>query len=74
LGGVVEVTTVLADSTYGVSWSERGGPDVAPPAQLGFGTLMADRAAQQLGGRISRSWDAGGLCLDLSLPVDLLAR
>lgn len=74
LGGVVEVTTVLAESTYGVSWAERGGPDVAPPAQLGFGTLMADRAAQQLGGRISRSWDAGGLCLDLSLPVDLLAR
>lgn len=73
-GGAVEVATDLDGGAYRIAWSERGGPDVAPPVQLGFGTLMADRAAQQLGGRIVRSWEAGGLRLELSLPVDLLAR
>src|SRR5919206_2539326 len=31
-------------------WEERGGPPVAPPAARGFGTLLIERAARELGG------------------------
>ncbi len=72
--GVVEVATAVEGPDYRISWSESGGPDVAPPARSGFGTQMADRAAQQLGGRMARSWETGGLRLDLVSPADQLGR
>ena len=72
--GSVEVETAAEGADYRITWSEAGGPDVAPPSRAGFGTQMADRAAQQLGGRMARSWETGGLRLDLVLPGDQLGR
>lgn len=72
--GSVEVATAIEGSEYRISWTESGGPDVAPPTRSGFGTQMADRAAQQLGGRMRRAWETGGLRLDLVLPREQLGR
>lgn len=73
--GRVEVTTTReGDADFRITWAERGGPKVALPERSGFGTLMADRAALQLGGRLTRAWDAGGMRLDLALPREELGR
>jgi PAS domain S-box-containing protein len=42
-------------------WEERGGPRVAPPAARGFGTLLIERAARELGGPAELTFAPEGL-------------
>ncbi len=49
-----------------LTWTERGGPAVAPPARRGFGTRLVERSlAQDLGGTVAISFDdpLGVTCL-----------
>lgn len=52
-------------------WAESGGPPVAaPPRRRGFGSRVIEGTVRdQLGGRIERLWDAGGLACEMSVPI-----
>ena len=46
-----------------LSWTERGGPAVAPPSRRSFGTRMMELLGQQLSGQVRLAYDSHGLCL-----------
>lgn len=60
---------------YSIVWTEEGGPPLdGAPAQVGFGTLLSQRAARaQLGAEIVHEWAREGLCVRLSIPIEKLA-
>ncbi|MGK7866151.1 HWE histidine kinase domain-containing protein [Falsiroseomonas sp. E2-1-a20] len=69
--GRISVTWAFAeDGGLRLDWSEEGGrPPTGDPARSGFGSrLIRQLAERQLGGRIDRDWNAGGLRLSLTLP------
>jgi PAS domain S-box-containing protein len=52
-----------------LTWTERNGPAVsAAEDSEGFGSILTRAAAGQLGGEISKTWDAEGLVIRLSAP------
>jgi PAS domain S-box-containing protein len=56
-----------------VLWTERGGPEAAPPtSDNGFGELLTRSAVASLRGEISRDWRREGLVIRLSIPRDRL--
>ena len=73
--GRVLVTVAIDQERVVMRWSESGGPPVhGPPLHSGFGTTLADLSiAQQLEGRIERSWRPEGLAVEMSAPVRNLA-
>jgi two-component sensor histidine kinase len=53
-----------------LTWSERGGPAVTPPAHRGFGTRLIERSlAQDIGGRVSIDFAPGGLVCTVEAPL-----
>jgi len=53
-----------------LTWVERGGPPVAPPAHKGFGSLLLERgAAHEVGGSSSLAFEPEGVTCTISLPV-----
>jgi PAS domain S-box-containing protein len=68
--GQIEVHCADRDGDVVITWSEHGGPPVAPPiGREGFGDLLVRATVTgQLGGDISREWKPGGLVIRLSLP------
>ena len=51
-------------------WRESGGPAVAgEPDTLGFGFRLLKQSVTQLQGRVEPDWAAGGLTVDVVLPV-----
>lgn len=56
-------------------WTERDGPQLTggPPARRGFGSLLLDSSARQLGGAISMDWSPRGLSVQLTAPLSRLA-
>jgi PAS domain S-box-containing protein len=59
------------DATLRLRWSETGGPPVrGEPSRSGFGTrLLKGTVGHQLGGVVSKSWQASGLVCDIVLPL-----
>jgi PAS domain S-box-containing protein len=54
-----------------ISWSEQGGPAVAPPVGSGFGRLLLERAlASDLAGRVSLDFARDGLNCLIAIPLD----
>jgi two-component sensor histidine kinase len=74
--GRVRVACAVEDGALRLVWRERGGPRVeGEPKEEGFGSLLARATAgSQFGGRMSRRWEAAGLTIDLSIPLDALVR
>jgi PAS domain S-box-containing protein len=58
-----------------LAWTERGGPPVAaPPERRGFGSRVIEATLRdQLGGSVSRRWDATGLVCEMELPLARVA-
>ncbi|WP_207541139.1 HWE histidine kinase domain-containing protein [Sabulicella rubraurantiaca] len=53
-----------------ISWRERGGPPVVPPAHQGFGTRLLERGlAQKVDGTVKLSFLQEGLECQICLPV-----
>ncbi|WP_043337124.1 PAS domain-containing protein [Belnapia moabensis] len=73
--GGVAITGERIGDRFGLTWRERGGPEVAgPPERRGFGTILAERGAiTQLGGTIAQDWAREGLTLRLEVPLARLA-
>ena len=55
-----------------MTWEERGGPTLAgPPVTEGFGTVLSNHSVRgQFGGTLSYKWNADGLVVDLSIPME----
>jgi two-component sensor histidine kinase/CheY-like chemotaxis protein len=52
----------LVEGGFELTWTESGGPTVAPPARRGFGsTLLEDVTSRELNGRTSLDYRPGGV-------------
>ena len=74
--GRVHITWTSKDNTLLVKWEEQGGPMlVGPPKSEGFGTVLSNHSVRGLfEGALSRNWSAGGLIVELSVPLERLSR
>jgi two-component sensor histidine kinase len=72
--GRVDVVSRADGEALYVAWQERGGPRIdARERREGFGTFMSDvTARRQLGGEIIRDWNAEGLAIQLTVPLNRL--
>jgi two-component sensor histidine kinase len=53
-----------------LTWQERGGPPVAPPASAGFGTRLIEFAARhELGGQAGLNYAPAGLDVEIVAPL-----
>jgi len=74
--GQVTIDLAIVGNQLVLIWREEGGPPVAgEPDRRGFGTQMAQRAAQaQLRAEIANDWRPQGLAMTLTMPVEQLER
>jgi two-component sensor histidine kinase len=50
-------------------WTERGGPEVAPPTRRSFGTRMMESLGQQLNGQVQLAYEPSGFIYSLDVPL-----
>jgi PAS domain S-box-containing protein len=68
--GTVTVAAAVAAGALTVTWRERGGPPVLPPAATGFGTVLVTRfLPMQTRGRVDLDWRPEGLVCTIVLPL-----
>lgn len=74
--GRVSVQWAVEDGQLLLVWRERGGPEIVhPPESQGYGTRFSEGIlSSAFGGRISRDWAREGLTIELSMPVERLAK
>jgi PAS domain S-box-containing protein len=72
--GRIRIQCVNQGETLFVTWTERGGPEIVPPTNKGFGDLLVRTTIAGLGGEISRDWQPAGLVIRLSIPRENLTR
>jgi PAS domain S-box-containing protein len=74
-GGRVTIEGREEGGVYVLTWREKGGPPVSPPARLGFGSRLIGLSAEgQLGGQLKRDWPPEGHELELRVPLAALSR
>lgn len=75
-GGRVRVAWVVDGADLRLAWEESGGPVIAgPPAREGFGSLLARRSVTgQLRGRLDYDWNAEGLIVGVTVPLERLIK
>ncbi len=68
--GTIDVVSSVEGDSVALSWTERGGPAVSPPAgPEGFGGVLSRIAVNmQLAGEIKRDWEMKGLSIRLVVP------
>jgi len=72
-GGAIEIAIDCPedDGVSRIAWRERGGPPVSTPGAEGFGSRLVQMSIEgQLGGRLDRRFGAGGLEIDLEIPLE----
>ena len=52
-----------------LTWTERGGPLVAPPTRRSFGTRMMESLGLQLNGQVRLAYDPSGFVYSLDVPL-----
>jgi len=68
-GGEVSATWEEVGDTVHFRWVEKGGPDVTPPSNAGFGTSYLQRAvAMALNAKTSLDFDPAGLQCTIVMP------
>jgi len=69
------VTGGAADARFRLTWTERGGPPVAPPQQRGFGSrLIADSIGADLKGEAALTFDPRGVTWTLDAPMSAVTQ
>lgn len=72
--GLLDVSGTTTDSEVLITWTERGGPSVAPPGEVGYGSKLLNRSVtRQLGGSIQTEWSADGVVVNLALNMEKLS-
>lgn len=75
--GQVDVHLDCPDSgeTTTIHWRERGGPAVTPAVEEGFGSRLLRTAVEgQLGGKLKRRFEPGGLEVEIELKSEVINR
>jgi two-component sensor histidine kinase len=68
--GRVDVGWRLDRDTLEMSWTERNGPPVSPPQQLGFGsTVITSMAKRTVGGEVELDYAPSGVVWRLICPA-----
>jgi two-component sensor histidine kinase len=52
-----------------LTWTEKGGPDVHPPARRSFGTRMIETLGKQLNGKVEMAYPPSGFVYALDVPL-----
>ncbi|WP_439574045.1 PAS domain S-box protein [Phreatobacter sp.] len=66
----IEADRTSPEPHLSVTWTEAGGPPVAPPSRQGFGTLLLQRLfASQLGGEVAIDYRPGGIVARLEVVL-----
>jgi two-component sensor histidine kinase/ActR/RegA family two-component response regulator len=70
-GGQIDVVCNLDHqlSLLQLTWSEKGGPVVAPPTRRSFGTRMIESLGQQLNGKVTLAYPPEGFRYSLDVPL-----
>jgi two-component sensor histidine kinase len=74
--GVLDVAGAVREGEVVIAWTERGGPSVVPPDELGgFGSKLLRRSiTSQLGGSVEHNWSEEGAIITMRLDTERLAR
>ena len=74
--GSVHITWTCEGNALVMRWEEQDGPRLTgPPKSEGFGTVLSNHSVRGLfEGALSRNWNAGGLIVELSVPLERLSR
>jgi PAS domain S-box-containing protein len=65
------ITGGAADARFHISWTESGGPPVAPPTHRGFGSrLIAEGVGPDLKGQATLVFDPDGVIWNLDAPLN----
>jgi two-component sensor histidine kinase len=72
--GRIEIawTTDDKNQRLRLTWSETGGPPVAPPSRRSFGTRMIGSLGQQLNGEVQLCYEPSGFVYTLDVPLSSL--
>jgi two-component sensor histidine kinase len=72
--GTLDVAAVASESEVTITWTERGGPVVVAPTELGgFGSKLLIRTmTSQLKGSADYNWSEGGAIVALRMAKDRL--
>jgi two-component system CheB/CheR fusion protein len=72
--GRVRISWTVKEDRLALSWEEQGGPLIkGAPEREGFGSLLARRSVNgQLDGKLAFDWNAKGLIVNLSVPMERL--
>ena len=75
-GGTITIAIERGDTDATLRWTERGGPTVtAPDVAHGFGSQLIELSAvRQLGGTVTRDWQAEGLVMTITVPLAAFRR
>jgi two-component sensor histidine kinase len=64
-----------ADTRLTLSWRERGGPQIQPPDEKGFGSTLIERLiGRQFGGTAKFEFAPEGLLFRAAFPVPIAAE
>ena len=70
--GQIRIQCASQRETFFFTWTERGGPEIVPPTDTGFGDNLVRTTIAGLGGEISRDWRPEGLVIRVSIPRERL--
>ena len=74
MDGRIEITSLVNEKSQylKLTWVEKGGPSVAEPTRLSFGTRLITRLADQLHGKAHLRYLPAGLVYELDVPMSSL--
>ena len=67
-GGTIDVTWARIEDIVRLIWQESGATIAEEPERRGFGSMLLDSAARQLGGSVERDFTPTGLKVVIDLP------
>jgi two-component sensor histidine kinase len=71
--GMLDISGTDTDGEVHLTWTERGGPSVAPPSGEGYGSKLLNRSVtSQLNGTIKTDWSTEGVVVTLTLDAKSL--
>lgn len=73
--GTLDVAGTIVGDNVEITWSEQGGPEVAPPqGPAGYGSKLMERTMSgTLGGSITYAWPTSGALISIRIRLDRLA-
>lgn len=73
-GWITATSTEGADGGLTIRWREQGGPEVAPPERIGFGTTIIEQSVpHELGGTTTMRFAAEGVEVEITIPARFVA-